>query len=105
MNQGNRRNFIQCVLMASAISVPLSTQAQSGSHVDEAGEQAVALGYKHDTAMVDKTKYPKHAATQHCSNCSFFQGKPDDKWAGCSMFGRKQVAAGGWCLAWNKIPG
>jgi len=105
MNTGNRREFIQCVVWAGAIATPLAARAQSGAHVDEASEQAVALGYKHDTAQVDKAKYPKHAANQRCNNCSFFQGKPDDKWAGCSMFGRKQIAAGGWCMAWNKMPG
>jgi hypothetical protein len=37
--------------------------------------------------------------------CAFWQGTPTDAWAGCAMFGRKQVAAGGWCSAFSKKPG
>jgi len=79
--------------------------ARAQSRVEEDSEQAAALGYKHDTTKVDKAKYPKHEASQHCANCSFWQGAAADPWAGCAMFGRKQIAAAGWCLAWNKKPG
>ncbi|MFX7906657.1 high-potential iron-sulfur protein, partial [Acinetobacter baumannii] len=39
------------------------------SPVDEASETAVALGYKHDTSLVDAAKFPKHQPGQHCANC------------------------------------
>ncbi|MBW8848909.1 MAG: high-potential iron-sulfur protein [Burkholderiales bacterium] len=80
--------------------------AQTTTPVDEASDTAVALGYKHDTALIDAAKYPKHQASQHCANCQFWQGKPTDAWSGCAMFGRKaQVAKNGWCNAWVKAPG
>jgi hypothetical protein len=34
-----------------------------------------------------------------------WQGAAADPWAGCAMFGRKHIAAQGWCLAWAKKPG
>jgi len=68
--------------------------------VEESDETAVALGYRHDTAKVDGKRFPKHAATQRCNNCALYQGAAADEWAGCAMFGRKQVAAAGWCSAW-----
>ncbi|MBV8628417.1 MAG: high-potential iron-sulfur protein, partial [Paraburkholderia sp.] len=37
-----------------------------------------------------------------CSNCSFYQGKVTDPYAGCPMFAGKQVAGTGWCSAYNK---
>ena len=48
-------------------------------------------------------KYPQHKPDQKCSNCQFWQGAASDAWAGCAMFGRKQIAAGGWCMAYKKI--
>jgi hypothetical protein len=86
-----------------ALAAPLATRA--ASQVDESDETAIALGYKHDTHKVDKKRYSNHADAQRCSNCSFFQGAASDEWAGCAMFGRKHIAAAGWCNAWAKKPG
>jgi len=88
-----------CALIAS----PLAVRAQP-ARVDEADETAVALGYKHDTSKVDNKRFPNHSAAQTCLNCSFFQGSATDEWGGCAMFGRKQIAAKGWCSAWAKKP-
>jgi len=104
-----RRSFVgHCtgVCIAGAAMIVLRpARAQAGAHVEESDEQAVALGYRHDTTKVDAAKYPKHQPAQRCSGCSFWQGKPDDAWAGCAMFGRKQIANAGWCQAWAKAPG
>ncbi len=75
----------------------------AAAQVDENDEAAVALGYRHDTTKVDAKKYPQHKPDQHCKSCQFWQGSQTDEWAGCSMFGRKQIAANGWCLAWKKV--
>lgn len=101
----NRRIFIGRLVASGGMAVASRAFAQGGAHVAETDEQAVALGYRQDSAQVDGAKYPKHTAAQHCGNCSFWQGKPDDAWAGCAMFGRKQVAQGGWCQVWAKVPG
>ena len=106
MTNTSRRRFIIISAASAGACVSASTAyAQAGAHVDEADEQAVALGYRQDTTKVDAKKYPKHNPTQHCANCSFWQGKPDDAWAGCAMFGRKHVAKAGWCQVWAKAPG
>ncbi|BEP61997.1 high-potential iron-sulfur protein [Variovorax sp. V213] len=101
----SRRDFVGravggvCLLAA----VPVRVLA-APPRVEENDETAVQLGYKHDTKNVDKKKYPRHAATQECVNCAMWQGTPTDAWAGCAMFGRKQVAAKGWCMAWAPKP-
>jgi hypothetical protein len=101
----SRRRWVTLAVISCAASAAPRAFAQGGpAHVDEADEQAVALGYKHDTTKVDAARYPKHDAKQHCGNCSFFQGKAGDPWAGCAMFGRKHIAANGWCTAWAKVP-
>jgi hypothetical protein len=102
----SRRIFLTQITALGASAQVLSAMAQSSAaQVDEASETAVALGYLHDTTKVDSKKYPQHQAAQRCVNCSFWQGKPDAAWAGCAMFGRKQVAAAGWCQVWAKVPG
>ena len=105
MTSSTRRRFIGRLVAAGAAASASRVYAQAGAHVDEADEPAIALGYKQDTTKVDAAKYPKHGAAQHCGNCSFWQGKPDDAWAGCAMFGRKHVANAGWCQVWAKVPG
>jgi|SRR5689334_7617715 len=99
----SRRCFVG-TLAAGALAGSTRSFAQAGAHVAETDEQAIALSYKHDTTKVDAAKFPKHSAAQRCSNCAFWQGKPDDAWAGCAMFGRKQIANAGWCQAWAKPP-
>lgn len=91
------------VLQLAAGSACLAAAARaSAAQVDEADETAVALGYRHDTSKVDAKKFASHSTSQQCVNCSFWQGAQSDAWAGCSMFGRKQIANGGWCVAWRK---
>ncbi len=96
-----RRVFLLRVAAAGGVLASGALHAQS--RVEEADENAVALGYKHDTNQVDGKKYPAHKADQKCSNCQFWQGSASDAWAGCALFGRKQIAASGWCTAYKKI--
>jgi hypothetical protein len=94
-----RREFIIQVALGS--TALLASQAHAAL-IAESDPQAVALGYKADSTKVDAAKYPKHAATQLCSNCVLFQGKPADAAGGCPLFAGKEVAGKGWCSAYNK---
>ena len=106
MHQPPRRQFICQLLAVGGLSAASLAQSQSvPAHVEEGSDQAMALGYRHDSTKADAKKYPLHTPVQRCHNCSFFQGKADDAWAGCAMFGRKQIAGPGWCMAWAKVPG
>ncbi len=101
----NRREFIvNCSFGASAVALALTaTQAAAqAAMVAETDANAVGLGYKANATKVDKTKYPKYAIGQVCTNCALFQGKAADKAGGCPLFGAKQVAGPGWCSAWAK---
>ncbi len=93
----NRRHFMVAVAAAGVACRAAAAQ------VDENDEAAVALGYKHDTTKVDSKKYAQHKPDQVCKGCQFWQGSQSDEWAGCAMFGRKQIAAKGWCVAWKKV--
>ena len=104
MSNPSRRSFVVMVVAGgSALATASRVSAQAAAPVlTEADPQAVALGYKVDSTKVDKSKYPQHAATQLCNNCSFYQGKPADAMAPCQLFAGKQVAGKGWCTAWAK---
>lgn len=97
----SRREFIATISFIGTALMADQALAQ-GAMVVETDAQATALGYKADTKKVDAKKYPNHAATQNCSNCALYQGKPADKAGGCPLFAGKQVAAAGWCSAWAK---
>ncbi|WP_077001947.1 high-potential iron-sulfur protein [Variovorax sp. KK3] len=103
--KATRRSFALRLAGGACAVACVPGAAWSATRVEEADETAVALGYKHDTKKVDAKKYPKHAATQRCNNCGLWQGAAADPWAGCSMFGRKHIAAEGWCMAWVQKPG
>ena len=101
----SRRVFMMQAAAAGCAALAVPGLFAAPAHVEESDEAAVALGYRHDTKQVDAAKFPKHQASQQCGNCAFFQGAPTDEWGGCAMFGRKQVAARGWCSAWAPRPG
>jgi poly-gamma-glutamate capsule biosynthesis protein CapA/YwtB (metallophosphatase superfamily) len=101
MSQSNRRVFLMQVAACGSALAAASVQAQAAK-VDEKDAQAVALGYVADTAKADQKKFPKHTKDQKCNNCALYQGKATDAFAGCPLFGTKQVAGAGWCSAWAK---
>jgi hypothetical protein len=106
MTTSSRRVFMMQVAVAGASTLLAAhASAQTGAMVADTDPQGVALGYKADTTKVDEKKYPKHAATQMCSNCALFQGKAGDKAGACPLFAGKQVAAAGWCSAYAKKAG
>ena len=96
MIKSNRRVFLMQVATASgAVALAGTAQAQQPM-LAETDPQAVALGYKADATKVDKSKFPKYAAGQLCSNCTLYQGKAGDAAGVCPIFAGKQVAAKGW---------
>ncbi|HSW09122.1 high-potential iron-sulfur protein [Aquabacterium sp.] len=106
MTCSTRRIFIVRTLAGGGAALAWPAIAPAApARVEETDETALALGYKHDTAKVDRQRFTKHSPDQTCANCSFFQGAASDAWGGCAMFGRKHIAAAGWCNAWVKKPG
>ena len=94
------------VAAGSALLAAATAPAQAAAPlVNEKDAQAVSLGYLADTTKVDGKKYPKHAATQKCSNCMLFTGKATDASGPCGIFPGKAVAANGWCSAYVKKAG
>jgi hypothetical protein len=99
-----RRGFLKLggITIIAVAAGPKAVLAQAPARLEESDAQAQALGYRHDTTKVDKTKFAKHAAEQNCANCQLFQAKANDAWGGCPIFPGKQVNAKGWCSAWVK---
>lgn len=99
-----RRRFI-AIAVAGIAAAPLATvalprraRAQDGlPHLDEADPTAVALGYKHDVADVDKERFAQYREGDDCANCTFYTDVPGSTWGPCTLFPGKSVAAAGWC--------
>ena len=103
MALGNRRTFVlQIVASGVALGASRSHAQAGGPKLEESDPQAVALGYRQDTKKVDDKKYPNHSPAQDCANCQLYQGKVKEASGPCALFPGKQVAAPGWCSAWNK---
>jgi len=98
MSRFPRRVF----LMTVAAAGPVALARAQAPMLAETEPAAQAQGYVADAKKVDKKKWPKYQAGQLCSNCALYQGKASDAWAGCPLFGTKQVAGPGWCSAWAK---
>jgi len=93
----SRRQFM--IFSATGLAAASAGQTLAADPmVAESDAQASSLGYKADSTKVDKAKYPKHAATQLCSNCTLYKGGANA--GGCQIFPGKQVAAKGWCSAY-----
>jgi hypothetical protein len=73
--------------------------------LDEKDPVAVAMGYVHDVAKVDKSKNPTFKPGSTCANCVQLVGKEGDQWRPCNIFPGKVVNADGWCKVWVLKPG
>jgi hypothetical protein len=98
-----RRRFIRVIPLA-ACAAGRATLADA-SRVEEQDPDAAAQDYRADATKVDAAKFPKYKAGQLCANCALFDGGPKDAWGGCSLFLGREVAAQGWCSAWEKKSG
>lgn len=102
-----RRQFLGYLPLALTTSMVASTalgtrHARAASMLGEQEPTALKLGYKADTAKVDPQKFPAHKPSQTCANCQLYQGDNGSASGGCVLFGDKEVAAKGWCSAWEQ---
>jgi hypothetical protein len=100
MHARTRRVFmLHAITGASALAVPGLAQAQSTSAdpVKETDPYPKSMGFRINTANVDKAKFPRHDTGQKCSECQLFStAKPGDTMGTCSFF-KRQVPQDGWC--------
>ena len=102
----SRRNFLALagVTGAAVLAGVRPALAADMPHLAESDPTAKALGYTEDAGKVDKTKFPNHAAGQHCAACLLYQGLPTAPTAPCVLFAGRQVAGPGWCSAFALKP-
>jgi hypothetical protein len=101
-----RRQFLGYLPLAMsgglAVTGLLGSRAACAAMLAEQDPQAQKLGYKADTTKVDPKTFPGHKASQTCANCQLYQGDTGSAAGGCALFGAKEVAAAGWCSAWEQ---
>ncbi len=98
MQPRNRRTFMfQIIAGSTALSALQARADDEAEKVTEADPYARSMGFRTDTAKVDQVKYPRHDATQHCSRCQLFSGKPGEPTGNCSFYGGRVVPINGWC--------
>lgn len=105
MKTTTRRTFFLQVIatgsVAASAAAPLlaaEEKKRSTVKLTEADSYAKSMGFRVDTNNVDQVKYPRHdPATQQCSKCQLFSGKPDEEVGPCSFYGGRLVPPTGWC--------
>jgi hypothetical protein len=104
MTPSNRRVFMMQVVTGSALlAAGRGALAAEPERLTETDGYARSMGFRYDTATVDKKRYPRHDASQTCAKCQLFDGKPGDEWGPCSFFGGRLVKATGWCRNFKVI--
>jgi hypothetical protein len=105
MQARNRRVFmLHAITGATALAAAATAQAADPSPGQTASDVPVketdaypkSMGYRLDTATVDKVKFPRHEVAQKCSECQLWSGKAGDQLGTCSFF-KRPVPPGGWC--------
>lgn len=73
--------------------------------LSESEQMAAALGYKHDAAKADASKYPQlktpEGKKQRCDTCNFYT-KENANWGKCTLLQAGLVNSKGWCASWIK---
>ena len=77
-----------------------SARAQS-TDLKESDPEGIAFEYKVDARNVDPAKSPNYKPGQSCANCALFFPQAGSPTGGCGLFMGKDVAAIGWCKAWE----
>ena len=99
MDKTSRRVF----MIVAAAATCGAAQAQGKlKRVEESEPKAASLGYRHDSAQVDRKRFPKHQAGERCVNCMAWLGSKTDAWAECDLMADRLVAGPGWCSSYVK---
>ena len=99
MSKVTRRQFLVLPLFGFlAASQMKSIQAQpSAPLLSETNPQAIGLGYKINTASIDRLRWTQFVPGQSCGNCALYQGARGSAQGPCKIFGGQVVMAAGWC--------
>ena len=99
MSKVTRRQFLALpVFGVLGTSLMQSVQAQSSTQfLSETNPQAIGLGYKMNTASIDRLRWTQFIPGQSCGNCVLYQGARGSAQGPCKIFGGQVVMAAGWC--------
>jgi High potential iron-sulfur protein len=98
MQARNRRVFMLRVITGTTV---LAAQGMAHAQatpepVKETDAYPKSMGFRLDTTKVDKAKFPRHEASQKCSECQLFSTKAGEALGTCSFF-KRLVPPEGWC--------
>jgi len=96
-----RRRLILTIPIAVLASMRPSIVRAQSTDLKESDPEGLAFEYKADARKVDPAKSPSYKPGQSCANCSLFFPQAGSPTGGCGLFMGKDVAAIGWCKAWE----
>ena len=100
----NRRVFMLHTLVgASVVATARKAHAAGETEaVKETDAYPKSMGFRLNTADVDKVKYPRHTLEQRCSQCQLFKNTAGESTGNCSFF-KRSVPVDGWCRNFKQV--
>lgn len=99
--QRRRLVFAAVPIVILAAMRPGTAKAQQSTDLKETDSEAVSFEYAADASKVDAAKSPMFKPGRFCANCNLFIAQAGAPTGGCQLFMGKDVAAIGWCNAWE----
>lgn len=97
MSHCTRRVFTLHLVAGTTALATTSLHAADKGPLTEADPYAKSMGFRLETAKVDKVKFPRHDETQNCKACQLYSGKEGEELGPCSFYGGRLVPPTGWC--------
>jgi hypothetical protein len=99
MQGHNRRVFmLHAVAGTSALALPAGVLAEPATEpVKETDAYPKSMGFRINTANVDKVKFPRHEVAQKCTECQLFTAPTGAEKLGTCSFFKRLVPPDGWC--------
>lgn len=100
----SRRHFIALTpsFVPALGALCWAAPAHADTLLKETDPEAIAMAYRADASTVDTAKFPAFKPGQNCANCGLYAGDKGAASGPCGLFMFKEVAAIGWCNAWEK---
>lgn len=97
MSKVTRRQFLALPLLGVLSTMQSKSVQAQGMLLSETNPQAIGLGYKMNTASIDRLRWTQFVPGQSCGNCALYQGGAGSSQGPCKIFGGQVVLAAGWC--------
>lgn len=97
----SRRTFLALPPALTLLGLSATDSRADTPLLKESDAEAQSMDYREDASKIKVGQFPKFKPGQTCANCSLYAGDKGAASGPCGLFLNKDVAAIGWCNAWE----